>query len=80
MKGGGWGWRGQEWIGRGANLRAYSYRTFLVWRGILNTTGLWSEESVGTAWGLDIGHLLKVLRQGCLKARWVGNGWVDLGG
>ena len=22
----------------------------------LNTTGLWSEESVGTAWGLDIGH------------------------
>ena len=30
-EGGGWGWRGQEWIGRVANLRAYRYRTFLVW-------------------------------------------------
>jgi len=25
-------------------------------KSILNTIGLWSEESVGTAWGLDVGH------------------------
>ena len=29
-EGSGWGWRGQEWIGKGTNLRAYNYRTFLV--------------------------------------------------
>ena len=45
------------------------------WRGILNTTGLWSEESVGIACSLDIGHrfesVMSRMLEGALGGIWV---------
>ena len=46
------------------------------WRGILNTTGLWSEESVGIAWGLDIGHRFESVMSRMLEGALGGLIWV----
>ena len=36
---------------------------------MLNTMGLWSEESVETAWGLDVGHRFESVMSRTLGCR-----------
>ena len=42
----------------------------------MNTTGLWSEESVGIAWGLDIGHRFESVMSRMLEGALGGLIWV----
>jgi hypothetical protein len=43
------------------------------WRWILRTMGLWSDESVGTARGLEMVHLWRERCQGHLERSCAGN-------